>query len=245
MKLEQKFPEKRAFITGAASGLGLALCQRLAARGWKLLIADINAQRLDQAEQRLLSMGAETIKVVLDVTDRDALFAAANVMVRDWGGVDLVFNNAGIATAGAIDELSHEDWRRTVDIDLWSVIDGPTTAEPGEEVTIRVTYGNNSSLAPGAAAVNLEFPPGLFMADDDDTEFFVGDTLGNTAGLFLSRDCDRKLIQVAGPDDTTPGLDLAGGETGFFETSFAMPAEALFLFIMRSRRGTGAGVPPR
>ncbi len=130
MKLEQKFPEKRAFVTGAASGLGLALCERLAGTGWKLLIADINAQRLDQAEQHLQSMGAQIIKLVLDVTDRDALSAAADAMVRDWGGVDLVFNNAGIATAGAIDELTYEDWRRTVDIDLWSVVYGCSIFAP-------------------------------------------------------------------------------------------------------------------
>ena len=53
MNLEQKFPQKRAFISGAASGLGLAICERLAASGWKLLICDINEERLSQAEVKL------------------------------------------------------------------------------------------------------------------------------------------------------------------------------------------------
>ena len=124
MNINQKFPEKRAFITGAASGLGLGICERLAATGWKLLIADINADRLAQAEKSLQALGAETVSLVIDVTDYASLEKAAVTIQEAWGGVDLVFNNAGIATAGAIDELTLEDWQRTIDIDLWSVIYG-------------------------------------------------------------------------------------------------------------------------
>ena len=128
--LEQQYPQKRAFVTGAASGLGLCICERLAHQGWKLFIADINEQRLDAAAQRLEAMGAQTIKSVMDVTSHAAQEAAAATLLESWGGVDLVFNNAGIATAGAIDEISMEEWRRTVDIDLWSVIYGCSIFAP-------------------------------------------------------------------------------------------------------------------
>ena len=124
MKLDLKFPQKRAFVTGAASGLGLAICEQLAPRGWKLLIADINEERLTLAAEKLQAMGGEVLSMVIDVTQYDSQQDAANKVQESWGGVDLVFNNAGIATAGAIDELSLEDWQRTVDIDLWSVIYG-------------------------------------------------------------------------------------------------------------------------
>lgn len=124
MNIDQKFPKKRAFITGAAAGLGLAICERLAQSGWKLLIADINEERLAQAEQKLQALGAEVLSLVIDVTQYQSLESAAKTVQEAWGGVDLVFNNAGIATAGTIDELTLEDWQRTIDVDLWSVIYG-------------------------------------------------------------------------------------------------------------------------
>jgi len=130
MNLEQKFPQKRAFVSGAASGLGLAICERLATSGWKLLICDINEQRLGHAEKQLQALGAQAQAMVMDVTQYSALENAASTLLETWGGVDLVFNNAGIATAGAIDELSLEDWERTINIDLWSVVYGCTVFTP-------------------------------------------------------------------------------------------------------------------
>ncbi|MEH6634190.1 MAG: SDR family NAD(P)-dependent oxidoreductase [Halioglobus sp.] len=124
MTIEQRFPKQRAFVTGAASGLGLAICEHLAPLGWKLLIADINADRLALAAEKLQTLGAETLSMVIDVTECSALEQAAETLQQAWGGVDLVFNNAGIATAGAIDELSIADWERTINIDLWSVVYG-------------------------------------------------------------------------------------------------------------------------
>ncbi len=124
MNLEQKFPKKRAFVTGAASGLGLEICMQLATKGWKILIADINADKLAEAEKSLQAQGGEILSSVIDVTQYEALEQAASTISEAWGGVDLVFNNAGIATAGTIEELTLEDWQRTIDVDLWSVIYG-------------------------------------------------------------------------------------------------------------------------
>jgi NAD(P)-dependent dehydrogenase (short-subunit alcohol dehydrogenase family) len=160
MNLEQKFPKRRAFITGAASGLGLAICERLAQNGWKLLIADINADRLAQAEQKLQALGAQTLSVVIDVTQYSALQDAANTVQEAWGGVDLVFNNAGIATAGAIDELSIEDWERTIDIDLWSVVYGckifvPMLKQQGGGHIINTASSAGTLAGPEMAAYNV------------------------------------------------------------------------------------------
>ncbi len=160
MNLEQKFPEKRAFITGAASGLGLAICERLAAKGWKLLIADINADRLAQADRQLQGLGAETLSMVIDVTVYESLEKAASTIQEAWGGVDLIFNNAGIATAGAIDELTLEDWRRTIDIDLWSVIYGckiftPMLKQQGGGYIINTASSAGTMAPPEMAAYNV------------------------------------------------------------------------------------------
>jgi NAD(P)-dependent dehydrogenase (short-subunit alcohol dehydrogenase family) len=160
MNLEQKFPKRRAFITGAASGLGLAICERLAQNGWKLLIADINADRLAQAEQKLQALGAQTLSVVIDVTQYSALQDAANTVQEAWGGIDLLFNNAGIATAGAIDELSIEDWERTINIDLWSVIYGckifvPMLKQQGGGHIINTASSAGTLAGPEMAAYNV------------------------------------------------------------------------------------------
>jgi NAD(P)-dependent dehydrogenase (short-subunit alcohol dehydrogenase family) len=160
MNLEQKFPQKRAFVTGAASGLGLAICERLAHSGWKLLIADINAERLAQAEQKLQALGAQTLSRVIDVTQYSAQQDAANAIQDAWGGVDLVFNNAGIATAGAIDELSIEDWERTIDIDLWSVVYGckifaPMLKQQGGGHIINTASSAGTLAGPEMAAYNV------------------------------------------------------------------------------------------
>lgn len=124
MKLEQRYPEKRAFVTGAAAGLGLEICQQLARRQWKLFIADINEQRLLEVQSKLSELGAEVITQTLDVTVADELEAACADVEKAWGGVDLVFNNAGIAVAGELNEVALEDWHRVMNVDLWGVIHG-------------------------------------------------------------------------------------------------------------------------
>ncbi|PLW66943.1 SDR family NAD(P)-dependent oxidoreductase [Pseudohalioglobus lutimaris] len=124
MQLEKRFPDQRAFITGAASGLGLEICRQLAGRKWKLFIADINAQRLSEVENQLIELGAEVIVRVLDVTRPEDLEAACGEVEQAWGGVDLVFNNAGIAVAGELNEVALEDWHRVINVDLWGVIHG-------------------------------------------------------------------------------------------------------------------------
>lgn len=160
MTLEQRFPKQRAFITGAASGLGLAISERLAARGWKLLLADINQQRLDETYDMLIGRGAQVRKLAVDVTDYAALEGAAAQLVEHWGGVDMVFNNAGIATAGAIDELELDDWRRTVDIDLWSVIYGckiftPMLKQQGSGYIVNTASSAGTLAGPEMAAYNV------------------------------------------------------------------------------------------
>ena len=80
--------------------------------------------------------------------------------VEKWGGVDLVFNNAGIATAGAIDELSLEDWQRTVDVDLWSVIYGcriftPILKRQGGGYIINTASSAGTLASPEMSAYNV------------------------------------------------------------------------------------------
>jgi NAD(P)-dependent dehydrogenase (short-subunit alcohol dehydrogenase family) len=160
MHLEQRFPQKRAFVTGAASGLGLAISKRLAQRGWRLLIADINEERLREASTTLRGLGGEVESLQLNVTDVAALEGAAALLQEKWRGVDMVFNNAGIATAGAIDELTLDDWQRTIDIDLWSVIHGcrifvPILKSQGNGYIVNTASSAGTLAGPEMAAYNV------------------------------------------------------------------------------------------
>ena len=124
MQLSETYPQRRAFITGAASGLGLVLCEVLAEDGWTLGMADINEAGLAEAVARIEAAGGTPHPVVLDVTDAMAFQAAADAFAEGAGGVDVVINNAGIAVAGTLEETSLADWEAIVGINLMGVVHG-------------------------------------------------------------------------------------------------------------------------
>lgn len=121
---ENRFPKKRAFVTGAASGLGFAICESLAKDGWSLVIADINEGNLIDAEAQLEKLGATIISMVLNVARVDELDKAAAHIKDIWGGIDIIFNNAGIGSVGEFENVPMDEWKRVVDVDLWSVVYG-------------------------------------------------------------------------------------------------------------------------
>ena len=115
---------KRIFITGGASGLGRALAERYARAGYRVCIGDINEARMAETLKALRSAGAECHALRCDVTTEADVQAAADWLRAEWGGVDIVVNNAGVAVAGGIDELSLADWQWAVDINLLGVVRG-------------------------------------------------------------------------------------------------------------------------
>lgn len=112
-----------AVITGAASGIGRALAQQLAARGAHLALSDINPTGLDETVQ---SLPAGTIfhAYPLDVSNREAVFGHAAAVRRDFGTVHFVFNNAGATVVGTIAHLAIEEIEWLLGINLWGVIYG-------------------------------------------------------------------------------------------------------------------------
>ena len=115
---------KRIFITGGASGLGRALAERHARAGWRVCIGDLDVERCADALSviRVHSPGSHAL--ACDVTREEALQAAAEWLQREWGGVDVVVNNAGVAQMGGIAETSLADWQWAVDINLLGVVRG-------------------------------------------------------------------------------------------------------------------------
>jgi NAD(P)-dependent dehydrogenase (short-subunit alcohol dehydrogenase family) len=128
---------KVAVITGGASGIGFATAEALAREGTKLVLADVEEKALEAAAAQLRASGAEAIGIVTDVTSRAAVEALADATWKHHGRADVVFNNAGIAVAGPVTGMTHEDWRWVIDVDLWGVIHGveafvPRLVEQGE-----------------------------------------------------------------------------------------------------------------
>jgi NAD(P)-dependent dehydrogenase (short-subunit alcohol dehydrogenase family) len=114
----------RAIVTGAGSGLGRALSLELAGRGASLIVSDIDLEAARGTADLLRKTGATVHAVACDVTDRHAVFGLVDEAEERLGGIDLIANNAGVSVGGAFNEISIEDWRWVVDINMWGVIHG-------------------------------------------------------------------------------------------------------------------------
>ncbi len=121
---------KTAFITGAASGIGLAIARALLDVGAHVALADVEANALERARKSLTGLGGRVSIHVLDVTDRSAFAAARDAAIGFHGGVHLLFNNAGVNVAGPIDARTYRDWDWVMGVNLGGVINGVQTFLP-------------------------------------------------------------------------------------------------------------------
>jgi NAD(P)-dependent dehydrogenase (short-subunit alcohol dehydrogenase family) len=111
-----------AVVTGAASGIGLAACERFAAAGMKLVLVDIDSDALNEAADRL-GATTETLAVTADVGDRAAVEALADQVYRRFGDVSVLMNNAGREGGGQL-LGDHARWQAILQTNLWGVING-------------------------------------------------------------------------------------------------------------------------
>lgn len=115
---------KTAFITGGANGIGLGIAKALAARGANLMLVDLNEVGLASAKAQFAGTNVRVETAVCDVAKADAVRAAADKAIEAFGKVHIVVNNAGVALGGAPGEITLEDWRWIVDINLMGVVYG-------------------------------------------------------------------------------------------------------------------------
>jgi NAD(P)-dependent dehydrogenase (short-subunit alcohol dehydrogenase family) len=117
------FADRVAWITGAASGIGLALAHRLAAERMKLVLVDVEETPLREAEAALRGAGATVLALRADVGNAADMETAARAALDRFGVVDLIINNAGVGGGGGpMWQLSESDWRWALDVNLWGVI---------------------------------------------------------------------------------------------------------------------------
>ncbi|WP_116364963.1 SDR family NAD(P)-dependent oxidoreductase [Parahaliea mediterranea] len=163
----QRFDNKVAFITGAASGIGLASAKRLGGEGARLFACDINAEGLASEMAVLRDSGVEVTTRVLDVSDDADCAAAVAECVAAYGQLDILCNIAGMVCTSHFAELTVERWRRVMDVNINSVFALSLAAIPhllesgGNIVNIASTAGiaglpyNSAYCASKAAVLNF------------------------------------------------------------------------------------------
>ena len=118
------FEKKVCVVTGAASGIGLALSTRLAAAGAMVILADRDGDGANAAAAKLSSLGGHAEAAHLDVTDAERFARVIDDVVGSQGRIDYLFNNAGIGIGGEARDFGLNEWRRVIDVDLYGTIHG-------------------------------------------------------------------------------------------------------------------------
>jgi NAD(P)-dependent dehydrogenase (short-subunit alcohol dehydrogenase family) len=114
----------RAVVTGGGSGLGRGFCAQIAARGGSVVVADINEANAAETVKILESRGAKAWVYRIDVSNADEVEALAAYAEKVMGGVDLIVNNAGVATVGSVGDVPVSDWHWLMGVNLFGVIYG-------------------------------------------------------------------------------------------------------------------------
>lgn len=119
----QDLAGKTAFVTGGASGIGLALARAFLGVGMKVAIADIEQSALERAVDEL-SRSGNVLGVACDVASARSMEDAAARTISTFGNVHVLCNNAGVAGGGGVEAISVEDWRWVIDVNVMGVIHG-------------------------------------------------------------------------------------------------------------------------
>jgi NAD(P)-dependent dehydrogenase (short-subunit alcohol dehydrogenase family) len=148
---------KVAVVTGAASGIGLALSRRLGADGMRVMMADVEGPALEAAARGLADEGIEAATAVTDVSDADAVDALARATLGRFGAVHVVCNNAGVAGGGLTWQVPAPVWDWIVGVNLFGVVHGirsfvPHLIAQGEGHVVNTTSVAGLLGSPGLSA---------------------------------------------------------------------------------------------
>jgi NAD(P)-dependent dehydrogenase (short-subunit alcohol dehydrogenase family) len=149
-----------AVVTGGAGGLGRAFCVELAQRGGRVVVSDVEETGGHETVALVRAAGGEALFLPCDVRDPHAVESLAREAQRWLGQVDLLVNNAGVAVLGPTEEVSLDDWRWIVDINLWGVVHGcraflPEMKRRGRGAIINVASAAGLLSLPGGAPYNV------------------------------------------------------------------------------------------
>lgn len=134
----KSFNNKVAAITGAASGIGRALALELAKQQCHLALSDVDEAGLAETAKQAAALGVKVTTSKVNVADREAVYAWADQVVKDHGKVNMIYNNAGVALGGTVEDTDYSDYEWILGINMWGVIYGtkaflPYIKQAGEE----------------------------------------------------------------------------------------------------------------
>ncbi len=232
-KLSEQYPKKRAFITGAGSGLGRAMALALATDGWKLGLADIRQDRLEEVCSQVEELGGQAFPFKLDVSDRNNYARVAKEMGHV--GVDLLINNAGVGDGGLFKEYSLDNWEWIVGINQMGAIYGTHYFLPG---IISQGGGHIINIASAAAFGNAPM-----MTAYTATKAAV---LSLSETLYVELKPDNVKVSVALPlffktnlmDQCRGGEDVKHLTNLLMETAQLEPAEVAHTILTEAGKGT-------
>jgi NAD(P)-dependent dehydrogenase (short-subunit alcohol dehydrogenase family) len=149
------YKDKVAVVTGAASGIGLALAKRFASEGMKLVMVDIEQAALERAIAELPT-GTEVLSSITDVSDPAQMDALAAKTFERFGTLHVLCNNAGVGgTSGSVWQLSTSDWQWVLGVNLWGVIHGMRVFGP------KLVEQNEGYIVNTASLAGLTSPGGM------------------------------------------------------------------------------------
>jgi short-subunit dehydrogenase len=199
--------QRRVLITGAGSGLGRALAFCFAENGWRVACADIRLDRAKDTVRLITEFGVGAMAVKVDVSDDNSVEEMRDEILAAWDGVDVVINNAGVASAGEVANTSLDDWRWTLNINLMGVVRGchaflPTLLEQGSGHIVNIASFAGLANAPRMAAYSA-----------------------SKAGVISLSECLRGELAVAGSKVGVSVVCPAFFQTNLLENSRAAEAD--------------------
>ncbi len=155
--MADSFEEKVAIVTGGASGIGEAVSLELARRGTQVTVADINGDSAERVAAAIAKDGGRAKAWRVDVTQEQDIRRLIEDTAAAYGRLDYQFNNAGVAIGGDARDLTLDQWRRVLDVDLYGVLYGTLAAYP---IMVKQGFGHivNTSSAAGLLPLPLSAP---------------------------------------------------------------------------------------
>ncbi|MEM8858449.1 MAG: SDR family NAD(P)-dependent oxidoreductase [Chloroflexota bacterium] len=157
----KEFKGKTAVVTGAASGIGKGFAERCAQEGMNVVLADVEERALMHAAEELSAAGGIVLPVATDVSKAETIEALAQKTMDTYGGVHVLFNNAGVGGGSSIWESTAADWEWVLGVNLYGVINGVRTFIPLMEAQNEPCHIINTAsilglvVAPGSGVYNV------------------------------------------------------------------------------------------
>ncbi|MTD44803.1 SDR family oxidoreductase [Conexibacter sp. W3-3-2] len=233
---------KQCLITGAASGIGRATAIATAKRGGILFLTDVQGDRLDEVVAEIRAAGGTVaFAQAADIADHDAVVAMAAAIHAEHGAMDVVMNVAGISIWGSVETLTHEQWRRVIDIDLMGPIHVIETFVPPMIAAGRGGHLVNVSSAAGLLGLpwHAAYSAAKFgLRGVSEVLRFDLRRHGIGVSLVVPGGVDTPLVQtveIAGIDRENPAIQKMVGRFRRHARTLEQVAESILVGIEKDR----------